>query len=141
MKVLMVEPEKEPYEKEISELADMQDLVGGLIQPIYPFAESACLVCNDTGKMMNLPMNRALYDENGRLYDIVCGNFFICGLGEEDFVSLPPDLMEKYKEQFLSPEMFKYIGGRIQPVKVTKEYIQSLNNQQERVENPDIEAR
>ena len=51
-------------------------------------------VCNDEGKLIGLPLNRALYDDEGHLYDIVPGNFLIVGLGEEDFTDLPADLME-----------------------------------------------
>ena len=31
--------------------------------------------------------------------------------------SLPPNLLEKYKEQFLAPESFARIGGKILAVK------------------------
>ena len=41
MKILVVEPEKEPYVKEIeNELSDMQKVVGGLIEPITNHAKS-----------------------------------------------------------------------------------------------------
>ena len=36
MKVLVVEPGILPYEKEINGLQEMQELVGGLIDAIYP---------------------------------------------------------------------------------------------------------
>ena len=39
MKVLVVEPDYAPYEKEINGLHDMQAVVGGTIQAIYPFEE------------------------------------------------------------------------------------------------------
>lgn len=31
-------------------------------------------------------------------YDIVCGTFFVAGLGEETFVSLTDDQIQQYKE-------------------------------------------
>ena len=55
---------------------------------------------------MGLPLNRALFDDDGHIYDIVSGNFLIVGLGEENFTDLSPDLMEKYGEQFKYPEKF-----------------------------------
>ncbi len=58
-------------------------------------------------------LNRALRDDTGEVYDIIAGNFLITGLGEESFSDLPPDLLEKYKEQFLAPESFARIGGKI----------------------------
>ena len=74
-------------------------------------------VCNDEGKLMGLPLNRALFDDDGHVYDIVSGNFLIVGLGEEDFTDLSPDLMEKYGEQFKYPEKFARIAGEIITVK------------------------
>ena len=66
---------------------------------------------------MGLPLNRALYDEDGNIYDIVAGNFLIVGLGEENFATLPADLMEKYRQQFEHPEQFIRIAGKILAVK------------------------
>ena len=44
MKVLMVEPGTEPYEKELNGLKEMQQAVGGLIQAIYPFEDKVAVV-------------------------------------------------------------------------------------------------
>ena len=74
-------------------------------------------VCNDEGKLMGLPLNRALFDDDGHVYDIVSGNFLIVGLGEENFTDLSPDLMEKYGEQFKYPEKFARLAGEIIAVK------------------------
>lgn len=47
MNVLVVEPGVLPYEKEVpDELKDLQAIVGGRIQAIYPFREAVALVCN-----------------------------------------------------------------------------------------------
>lgn len=118
MKVLMVEPGKSPYETEIEGgLKSLQAAVGGDIQATYPFDDLVGLICNDEGKLMGLPLNRALYDDEGHLYDIVPGNFLIVGLGEEDFTDLPADLMEKYTEHFKYPEKFFRLAGEIVAVK------------------------
>lgn len=118
MKVLMVEPGKSPYETEIKGgLESLQAAVGGDIQATYPYEDPVALICNDEGKLMGLPLNRALYDDGGRMYDIVAGNFLIVGLGEEDFTDLSPDLMEKFSEQFKYPEKFARIAGEIIAVK------------------------
>ena len=114
MKVLIVEPEKAAYEMEIEDsLEAKQKIVGGLIQAVYPYKEQVALVCNDEGKLMDLPLNRALRDEKGNPYDIIAGTFFICGLSEDNFDSLSPELMEKFKEKFKTPEAFVRIGGKI----------------------------
>lgn len=118
MKVLMVEPGKTPYETEIdSGLKSLQTAVGGDIQAVYPYDDPVGLICNEEGKLMGLPLNRALHDDDGRMYDIVAGNFLIVGLGEEDFTDLPDDLMAKYGEQFKHPEKFARIAGEIIAVK------------------------
>ena len=69
----------------------------------------------DEGKLMNLPANRGLRDENGRIYDIVCGTFFVCGApGDSDhFTSLSPEQIKQYQKLFYTPEMFWGMDGRI----------------------------
>ncbi len=110
----MVEPGKAPYETEIdSGLKSLQAAVGGLIQQVYPFEDPVAIVCNDEGKIMGLPLNRALRDEAGEVYDIIAGNFLVVGLGEEDFTDLPDDLMQKFSEKFKYPEDFFRLAGKI----------------------------
>lgn len=46
MRVLVVEPERRPKVRKIDgSLKAMQEIVGGLIQPIYPFDEPVALIC------------------------------------------------------------------------------------------------
>lgn len=118
MKILMIEPGKVPYEKEIEPgLDSLRDAVGGHIEVIYPFEDPVGIVCNEEGKLEGLPLNRALYDNEGEVYDVLAGNFLIVGLGEEDFASLPDDLLEKYKEHFKHPEEFTLTEREILVVK------------------------
>lgn len=118
MKVLMVEPGKVPHETEIEGgLKSLQAAVGGDIQAVYPYEDPVALICNEEGKYMSLPLNRALRDEDGNIYDIVAGNFLIVGLGEESFTDLAPELMEKFTDQFKHPEEFVRITGKILAVK------------------------
>ena len=107
LRVLVVEPERTPYVKEIPHtLEALQQEVGGLIEVIYPYTDLVGLVCNEEGKLLGLPLNRALIDENGKMRDIVCGTFLVTGLGAEDLASLPPDLLEKYYRHFQAIEYF-----------------------------------
>lgn len=118
MKVLMVEPGKVPYEAEIDPgLESLQAAVGGDIQAMYPFDDPVGIVCDEEGKFKGSPLNRALRDENGDVYDIIAGKFLIVGLGEENFQSLPDDLIEKYTEEFKHPEEFFRIAGKILAVR------------------------
>lgn len=115
--ILVIEPERRPEAREINgSLKSMQDIVGGLIQTIPLIGDlDTVLVCNDEGKLLNLPANRGLRDENGQLYDIVCGTFFICGAPADcnHFISLTPEQIERYLERFYTPEMFWSVDGHI----------------------------
>ena len=114
MEVLLVEPGKEARIAEIgNDLKSLQAAVGGYIEATYPFDDPVALVCNDEGKIMQMPLNRALRDDAGKIYDAVAGPFFICGLGEDNFCSLPKDLQDKYMEKFRWPEKFLAIGGNL----------------------------
>jgi hypothetical protein len=110
MRVLIVEPLKAPYEREIDGgLESMQKTVGGYIQAIYPFEDDElALICNEEGKLIGLPFNRALRDENGSIYDVVVGTFFLCRapVDEENFTSLTDKQLEFCKERFGRIEIF-----------------------------------
>ena len=114
MRILVIEPEHKPYEYEIDgSLKSMQKVVGGLIQVLYPFEESVALVANDEGKLLGLPMNRGLRDEDGKLCDILCGTFFLCGIAEDSFASLTDEQVQHFKEVFAVPEMFLKFNGNL----------------------------
>ena len=100
MKVLVVEPQKPCRVQEIESLADMQQLVGGDIEALYPFQEPVALVCNADGKLLGLPMNRPLLDKDYLPYDIIRGTFFVAGLGQEDFISLTDEQIQRYKSLY-----------------------------------------
>ena len=91
----------------------MQEIVGGLIQALYPFDDAVALVANDEGKILCLPMNRGLRNENGKLYDIICGTFFICGIEEDSFASLTAEQIQKFSEVFAVPELFVNLNDRL----------------------------
>lgn len=114
MTVLVVEPLKEPYVKQIDPgYKSMQAEVDGTFQAIYPYDDPVALVCNDEGKLLGMELNRGLRDDTGSLYDIVAGTFLVVGLGEEDFTSLPTELIQKYTEQFQTPELFIHMDGKL----------------------------
>lgn len=114
MHVIVVEPEKPPCIKEIpAGLASLQQEVGGYIQALYPWVEPCAILCDEEAKLKGSPLNRALRDEDGDIYDIIAGTFLIVGLGEENFSSLDDAHIERFKEMFAVPEMFVRINGRI----------------------------
>ena len=101
IRILIVEPGKAPYAAEIpAGLAALQDKVEGLIQALYPFDDPIAVIANDEGKLLGLPWNRPLFDEDGNIYDILVGTFLVVGLTEDDFGSLSDELIQKYTEVF-----------------------------------------
>ena len=120
IRVLMVEPGKKAYEKVIGNTLD--DMYAALdcdcIQAVYPFENvPVAVVCDDEGKLKQSRPNRAIRDSEGRVADIICGKFFVCGCSEQNFKSLPDDMMQKYKKQFLLPERFMCFNGEYLAVK------------------------
>lgn len=109
MRVLKIEPGKKPEVLEIGNgLEEMQKLVGGFIQVLYPFDDPVALICNEEGKLLDLPPNRVLRDEEGDIYDVVCGTMFLCGAppDSEHFCDLTPEQIGKYEKRFHCPEIF-----------------------------------
>lgn len=117
IEVLMVEPGQYPRMERIgADLRSLQKAVDGDIQVVYPYDDAVALICGEEAKLEGKPLNRALRDEKGEIYDIVAGKFFICGLGEEDFASLPKELQKKYEDKFRQPEAFLKMGSKIKAI-------------------------
>ena len=136
--VLLVKPNEHPRNVSIgAELEDLQQAVGGSIGASYPFEDPVAIVYNDDGKLMGLPLNRALWDEDGLMYDVIAGTFLVVGLGEEDFVSLSPELAQKYEEEFHQPEAFLPLGRRLMVIPVPDESVQS--DAEKAVSKPPVE--
>lgn len=124
MTVLLVEPGKYPRPVEIGmELEDLQQAVGGYIQVTYPFDEPVGLVMNKEGKLEGQPLNRALRDDDGQIYDVVAGQMLVVGLTEESFGSLTPDQMAKFEQQFHQPEVFIQMGKGIMALPMPDEAV------------------
>lgn len=98
IKVLVVEPNKLPYEKVIqNRLRDKQQIVDGYIEYVRLLEDdSVVLICNEEGKINGSEYNRDIG------YDIIAGTFIIareCADDGEDR-SLTDEQIEKYKERF-----------------------------------------
>ena len=115
IRVLLVEPGEHPRLVTVEHtLENLQELVGGTIQAVYPFPEPVAVICDDDGKFKGYVPNRALVDEEGEPYDIVVGTFFICGLGKDNFASISDELTGQFTERFFWPEMFmRTLEGQI----------------------------
>ena len=85
MRIVLVEPNKAARPVEIEDnLQDMQALVGGPIQALYPWEDPV---------------------------DIIAGTFFICGIQGENFSGLTEQQIQKYQQMFRSPEKFVNTPG------------------------------
>lgn len=117
MRILLVEPGLAPNAVELeSSLASMQKVVGGCIQAIYPFEEPIALVANEEGKLLGLPLNRALrMPESDEVYDIIAGTFFLCATppDSESFESLSEEQIQRYRKRFQTLEQFLVLNGQL----------------------------
>jgi len=82
LSVLKIAPGQYPQQVEIdNDLKALQEAVGGTIAAVYPFADPVAIICHDEGKLMGLPLNRALRDEDGQMYAGCCRDFSGGGSG------------------------------------------------------------
>ena len=127
LRVIVCRPGEVAVVEEIEDdLHAMQELVGGgLIQEFMPFTgadpryDDVALIVNEEGKLRKMPPSRAVFDEDGRMQDIIAGPFFICyaPLERERFLSIPEDLEEEFRKKFELPEQFFRTENDIQVVR------------------------
>ena len=138
--VIAVEPGKKPYVQEIQGgLESLQREVGGDIQAVYPYDDPLAIIAAESGKLMGMPFNRALRDEDGHIYDALVGKFLIVGLGEENFTSIPEKLIQKYTQVFETPEQLVRIGEKnyiLPPMDDTPVYLHTAAYAREHNELP-----
>lgn len=127
MDVLLVQPNA--YPKKISvgtELEDLQAMVGGDIEVTYPFEDNVAIILNESGKINGLLLNRAIYTEDGDMWDIYAGDFLVVGLTEDDFGSLTSEQMQKFEERFHQPQMFVRMGRSIMAIQVPDDMVKKM---------------
>ena len=106
----------------MNKLRTLQQLVGGDMQAVYPWSkDDVALICNDSGKVDGLPLNRSLED-----YDIIAGNFFICGFSGEKFCSLTDKQLRHCEKLFRDTELFLPTPIGIMPMKCTPDQYKRL---------------
>ena len=94
IKVLIVEPRKEPYEKMIeNSLESFQKIVDGIID-ITVLEDDIDVILNDEGKLLGLELNRSIG------YDIIAGTFIVTGQRNGETISLTNEQIGKYKNIF-----------------------------------------
>lgn len=102
IQILKVEPGKSPVFTEIENtLEAMQEVVGGHIEKVDPWGGDVALICNEESRIKCQRPNRLILDGTGRVFDVICGTFFLClaPRNSEHFTSLPKmfgAMFEKY---------------------------------------------
>lgn len=111
MKVLLVKPMEHPQVVDIEDTLEeyYRILECDCITAAYPWEDPVALVTDDNGLFTEKPFSRYVKE----LEQPIKGNFFLCGLGEEDFAELPEDLIRKYTKRFWVPEAFVSMFGRL----------------------------
>lgn len=101
IKVVLLEPGKLARTAEINaSLAGMQKVVGGLIEPFYPFEEQVCIVCNEESKINGMRPNRSVKNDDGAMVDFIFGPAFICDCRGENLDSLSDEQIDRYGKMF-----------------------------------------
>ena len=114
IKVVMIEPGMFARTAEIfADLESMQEVVGGFIEAFYPFEEDVCIICSDEGKLLGMPLNRAVRSGDGDIIDVIAGPAFICDCSGENFASLNEEQIERYTEMFRFPQLFFMENGKV----------------------------
>lgn len=97
--ILLVDPGKVPKMVQIDNtLAAMQGMVGGCVEMTRPWGGDVVLVCNEEGKVQNLPANSFVSNEDGVVLDLIYGSFFLAlaPRNSELMMSLPRMMAEHY---------------------------------------------
>ena len=88
MKVIVKAPNNPAIEVEIeNELEALQGIVGGYIECV-PLTYETLIICNEEGKIHNLPYNFSTP------MDHIMGTVIICGEEGEDFADVPITIEE-----------------------------------------------
>lgn len=101
IRVLVVEPEKDPEVRIIeNSLEGVQQIVQGYIECVTlrdKAGEDLVLICNEEGKIRNLPMNANVPEIN----DVIFGTFLIAGTDRDEFASLTDEQIFEMNERFM----------------------------------------
>ena len=91
MRVIQKAPGQMPEFREIpNTLQALQEAVGGYIET-FTFATDACVVCNEEGRLLDLPYNCDLLGVS------FCGPILIVGVNGDEFCDIPSDMQKLFR--------------------------------------------
>ncbi len=101
IKILIIEPQKEPYEAEIqNKYQAIKSVVGGLIEAVHLFEDNAFIYCNDEYRLHDFEGNR--YIEGVPF----AGNIMIIGDGGNgENCSLTDSQIQRYTDLYREPDL------------------------------------
>ena len=105
--VLAVDPLKAPWTAQIEPATFFDDA----IRVLQPFEDPVVLI-HFTGDKYAGELNRALYDEQGHISQVIPGSFVIAGKAHNGFTSLSEEMLAKYADRFRTIEVFAQVGDR-----------------------------
>ena len=120
--VLVVKPGEQPYlEDIIPDAPSLERIIEGIPEFFMPFKEFVAVFCDCEGKLSGKPLNRVFRDSDGHIFDVCAGTFIVVGMDNEDWelISLSPDHIKKFSEQFKNPERFICDNGKLTVVQIT----------------------
>ena len=116
--VLLVEPNKYPSVIDMgSDYNSIRKAIDASnIEDCEPDDDGAIIIFNRDGIEQQLPPNRAIRNDDGKIVGVFTGKFIVAYAppGAEVIDSLPQKLMEKYKEKFKYPEKFRLTNDGIE---------------------------
>ena len=96
IKILVVEPMQPCRIQEIPNTTEaMGQIVGGRIESFSYHREA--IISNEESKLLDLPLNRPLYDGRGTQIDMLRGTFFIAGVDGKHLTSPTDDQAQRFK--------------------------------------------
>ena len=120
--VLVVKPGEKPcLEDIVPDGPSLERIIDGELEFCMPFEEFVAVFCDCEGKLRQKPLNRAFRDSDGHIFDVCAGTFIIAGMNKDDgeLVSLSPDHIKKFSEQFKNPERFICDNGKLTVAQIT----------------------
>lgn len=113
MKILVIEPNKKPYVKEIDGSHEsIKKIVENPMEIICPFldAPSICLASDAFGKLKSLKFNRALTTKTGDVSDVIAGTFvlFNTPVIGDGIIDLTSKQIQTYTKRFEKTDTIVY---------------------------------
>ena len=102
-------------------LKALQNYVGGLIQTVH-LTEKIIVICNDEGKIQQLPVNRAWIDSSQEVLDYFAGNILCVRSNGDEFASIEPGDIPVIESCLLPLRSVSKVGDHIALVMYPAEF-------------------